>query len=70
MTTIDNIKDLYGQLNDKEKFILLLCDEFGGSPRAKRNNWFSDSGFWNVPEKKQVRVVEIMQKIIYSQNNA
>jgi len=63
----ENIKELYQLIEGKTKFIKELSVLYGMSPNTIRNHWFSEHGFWGVPEKKQDEVIEIMQNKIRNQ---
>ena len=62
---ISNIKKLYAQVEDKQKFVNLLSKEFDILPQSVNNNWFTK--FW-IPKSKQSRVVELLQNTIKKQN--
>ncbi len=67
--TVDNIKALWGELkNDgsKTRFIEACADELNKSPNTLHNHWFAR--FWQIPEKHQGRIVELLQNTIKLQN--
>jgi len=68
MTTIENIKDLYGKVNDKHKFLETASKEFGRKPASIKKNWLCDSGFWSVPEDCKGKLIDLLQKQIQIQN--
>ena len=63
---IENIKNLYGQINQKTKFIGEVAADLGKNPQYVRSHWFSS--FWTIPEIYQGRVVELLQNKIKAQN--
>lgn len=65
LTKIDNIKELYAQLNKKTQFIIDCANDLGKSPLSLRQHWFSK--FWAIPEDYQDRVVELLQNTIKNQ---
>jgi len=71
-TKIDNIKKMWTEeLNNdgaKTSFIELCAKEFGKSARTLRQWWFSNNGYWSVPEKYQDRVIKLLQNTISLQN--
>lgn len=64
---IQNIKNLYSEINNQKEFCLLLSKEFELKPNSIRTNWLST--YYSVPDKYQARVIEILQKTINQQNN-
>ena len=62
---IDNIKELYQQLDRKTEFIEMTGNYFKKSPQYLRGHWFSS--FWSVPEKYQKEVVTLLQNTIKNQ---
>ena len=62
---LENTKNLFTNINDKQSFIMLCADEFGIKPISIRNNWFS--GFWSIPDKHQERVLVLLQNYIKHQ---
>ena len=65
ITKIDNIKNLWSQLSNngaKTEFTLLVAEDLKKSPNTLRNHWFSV--FWQIPEKHQDRVIELLQNTI------
>lgn len=65
---IENIKNLYTEIQDKTAFLLMASKDLKRSPKTLRNHWFSNTGFWSIPEEKQARVVELLQNTIAKQN--
>lgn len=62
---IENIKNLYTQVDKKTKFIEMVADDLEKSPLTLRNHWFS--AFWSIPDEHQERVVELLQNTIKNQ---
>ena len=46
---LENTKNLFAQLKDKQSFIMLCSTEFEIKPLSIRNNWFG--GYWAIPDK-------------------
>lgn len=65
ITKIDNIKDLYSQINKKTKFIQEVANDLNLNPQYVRGHYFS--AFWTIPEDKQDRVIELLQNKIANQ---
>ena len=61
-----NIKQLFNQIDNKFDFILLLSKEFKVKPNSIRNNWFA--AYYSIPQKHELRVLEILQNTIKQQN--
>jgi hypothetical protein len=59
---IENIKQLYTQVEKKTKFIQMVADDLGKSPRTLRNHWFG--AFWSIPLMYQDRIIELSQNTI------
>jgi len=57
-----NIKNLYSKITNKKELILLVADHFNLNPRSIQCNWFS--GFYQVPEKHQDKLIRIMQNFV------
>ena len=57
-----NVKNLYSKANNKKELVLLVADHFNMNPMSVSNHWFS--GFCQVPEKHEGRLVKIMQNFI------
>lgn len=68
MKTIDNIKDLFEQVNNRTAFIEMVANDLKKKPISLSKNWFCASGFWSIPDRYQNRVVELLQKTIASQD--
>lgn len=64
---IENIKQLYKEVEGKNKFIGVVANEFNLKPTSIRTHWFGN--FWSIPESKQSKVVELLQNQIKNQNN-
>lgn len=64
---IENIKQLYSQVNHKSDFIVEVAKDVKRSPNTIRHHWFSKAGFWSIPEEFQPRVVELLQNKIIEQ---
>lgn len=67
ITLIDNIKNLWPEISHKTSFIELVAEDLDKAPSTLRQHWFSNTGFWSVPEEYQARVVELMQNRIKNQ---
>jgi len=65
ITKIDNIKDLYAQVNKKTEFLKNLAPEVNRTPQTLRVHWFAQ--FWSIPEEKQDDVISFLQKTIKNQ---
>ncbi len=63
---IENIQELYAQINHKTNFIKMAAKDLGKSPLTLRAHWFGL--FWAIPEHHQPRVVELLQNTIKKQN--
>jgi len=63
---LENTKNLFAQLKDKQSFIMLCSTEFEIKPLSIRNNWFG--GYWAIPDKHLKRVVDLLQNSIIKQN--
>jgi len=61
---VDNIKELYAQIEDTNDFIMDCSTEFNRTPKTIAHHWFCDSGFWSVPKEFRARVIELMQNRI------
>jgi len=64
---IENIKKLWKQIDNKTNFIVMAANDLDKSPNTLRHHWFSNSGFWSVPEEHQPRVIELLQNTIKEQ---
>lgn len=70
LTDIDIIKALWQELrNDgsKTEFIERLAEFLGKSPKTLRQHWFSNVGFWSVPEAYQSTVIFKLREFIKEQ---
>lgn len=65
VTKIDNIQELYAQINQKTKFIKMVADDFNLNPQYVRSHYFSS--FWTIPYDRQDRIIELQQKTIANQ---
>ncbi len=65
---IQNIKNLYAQIDKKVDFLIELANDLDKSPNTMRNHWFGN--FWSIPEEYQERVVELLQNRIALQNES
>lgn len=63
---IENIKELYAQIDYKTGFLIQLGESLQKSPLTLRNHWFGN--FWSIPEEYHERVVTFMQNYIKQQN--
>lgn len=66
MSKIDNIKDLYSQINKKTKFIGEVAKELDLNPQYVRGHYFSS--FWTIPDDKQDTIISMLQNKIAEQN--
>jgi hypothetical protein len=66
LNMLENTKNLFAQLKDKQSFIMLCSTEFEIKPLSIRNNWFG--GYWAIPDKHLKRVVDLLQNSIVKQN--
>ena len=64
--SLENIKELYKQVEHQKVFIELLSREFNLAPLSIRNNWFSS--FYSIPQKHHKRLTELLQRTIAAQN--
>ncbi|TXD45875.1 hypothetical protein [Polaribacter sp. IC073] len=64
-TKIDNIKNLWKQINNKTAFIIECSSAVDRSANTLHNHWFAR--FWQVPNEKQDEVIIYMQKWIFNQ---
>ena len=55
---IEEIKELYSQLDHKTKFIALAGKKFNRSPNGLKQNWFAT--FWNIPVDFQPKVKNLL----------
>ena len=60
----NNIKELYGELNDKETFIKTLAKEYGITENSVRVNWITMS---KIPDDKLKRVHELLTNALIQQ---
>lgn len=67
ITLMDNIQEMYKQIDRKNDLFTAIAKEFKMSPISIKTNWFSS--LWAIPEDKQTKVIEIMQKSILEQNS-
>lgn len=65
-TLIDNIKELFEQLDKKFEFINTVAVDVNRKPLYLKQHWFRE--FWAIPEEYQARVVELLQNAILVQN--
>ncbi len=47
LTKIDNIKQLWEQIDSKTDFMILTANDLNKKPNTLRTHWFSKSGFWS-----------------------
>lgn len=64
---IKNIKFLYNKLNHKGNFISMVAKDLGKSKKTLRQHWFSNTMDWSIPEVYQDRVIELLQRTIWFQ---
>jgi len=55
---IEEIKELYSQLDHKTKFIALAAKKFNRSPNGLKQNWFAT--FWAIPVDFQLKVKNLL----------
>lgn len=67
MENVDNIKILWKEIKYKTGFISEAANHFNKRPSTLKNHWFSNVGFWSVPESLQVDVIEFMESYIKKQ---
>jgi|TARA_R110002096_G_scaffold380852_3_gene574734 hypothetical protein len=60
----NSIKREYKKATNKKELTKKVAEYFGMNPRSVQCNWFS--GFYQVPEKHQGKVVDLMQN--YNKN--
>lgn len=66
ITLMDNIREMYKQIDKKNDLFMAIAAEFKMSSISIKTNWFS--ALWSIPPDKQTRVIEMMQKAILEQN--
>ena len=66
---INNIKDLFQQVDDKPAFIYELSQHVEAKPNTIARHWLSNSGHWSIPERNQETVLTILQNWIKQQND-
>lgn len=64
-TLIDEIKELYSQINEKTKFMEMVASDLIKKPNTLKNHWFSS--FFSIPDEYQERVMELLQNTIKEQ---
>lgn len=62
---IENLKKLVAEMDSKMDFVVEVSNHFGTSPQATMRNWFQ---YWNIPEHKLPKVVEMAQINLFEQN--
>lgn len=62
---IENLKNLVSLMDSKTDFVVKVSDHFGTSVQATMRNWFQ---YWNVPDDKLPKVVEIAQNYLFEQS--
>ena len=67
VTAIDEIKQLYSQINKKTKWIEDTAKDIGKSPLSLRHHWFAQ--FWKIPDEYQPRVIELLKTTIKNQED-
>mgnify|MGYP006154304633 FL=1 len=63
----NSIKREYEKATNKKELTILIAEYFGMNPRSVQCNWFS--GFYEVPEKHQGKVIDLMQDYNYKKQN-
>jgi hypothetical protein len=66
MDTIENIKNLWNEIDYKTGFIVVASEEFKRSKNTLHNHWFAR--WFSIPETEQDNVVKFMQNYIKNQN--
>lgn len=64
---IEEIKTKYNQLHHKMKFVQHMADVLDMNPHSVKN--FHLGGFWSIPEDKQPKYVEELDKVLEAQNH-
>ena len=67
METIDEIKDLFGRVEEKSRFINDLSMHVPVKPSSIKVNWLCDSGFWSIPEEYQKTVLAMLRERVGQQ---
>ncbi|WP_139959204.1 hypothetical protein [Flavicella sediminum] len=69
MAKIDNIKNLFDLINDKQKFYEKVADEFGMEITSVRTGWFTR---FEIPKRYKVQdnLIAFMQNYIANQQAA
>lgn len=65
LTKIDNIKELYNQIEHKTNFTIEVGTYFKKSPQSLRVHWFGN--FWSIPDKYQDELITLLQNKIANQ---
>jgi hypothetical protein len=65
LTKIEQIKNLYSQIEKKVKFIEFVAEKVERSPKTLRNHWFAE--FWSVPVEHQEQVIKLLKETISKQ---
>jgi hypothetical protein len=62
---IENLKNLVALMDSKTDFVTKVSQHYGTSIQATMRNWFQ---YWNVPEDKLPKVIEIAQNYLFAQS--
>lgn len=62
---IQEIQNLYAEVDKKTEFIKDVANDLGKSPLTLRHHWFGQ--FWAIPEEHQPRVKQLLTLTIESQ---
>lgn len=62
---IEEIKELYSQINRKTEFMVELAKALGKRPNTLKNHWFTL--FWSIPIELELFVLEFLKEKIKSQ---
>ena len=62
---MNTIEKKWRKIDKKKDFILMCCEEFGGTMQTKASNWFSR--FFEPPKKHLKRVIQLLDQEIAKQ---
>lgn len=63
---LEQIKNLYGQVHHKAKWMLEVSKKLDRTPGTLKSHWFG--GFWAIPESEQPKVLKLLKKQIKKQD--
>jgi hypothetical protein len=68
LTKIDNIKNLFEEVEDKKDFIERVSKEFNIAKSTARTGWFTR---FEIPKRYNIQdnLISFMQKYIFKQNS-